>query len=147
MKQLLAFSVRRVAWEDSSAELRAVRMAVFVEEQHVPIELEWDGLDESAIHVLAVAADGHAIGTARLLPDHHIGRMAVLERWRRHGVGTALLQELLKVAAQRGDSWVELSAQTHAIGFYRRLGFAAMDDEYLEAGISHRKMRLNHLVM
>jgi len=92
--------------------------------------------------VLARAADGTPVGTGRLLPDGHIGRMAVLKPWRGKGVGTAMLHELLAAARDRGHATAELSAQTHAIGFYRRFGFEVTGEEYLEAGILHRAMRL-----
>src|SRR4051812_32993229 len=107
--------VRRVEWNQFASELRAIRYQVFVVEQHVPEELEWDGLDERCVHVLARTQSAEAIGTARLLPVAHIGRMAVLPHWRRHGVGRALLMELLAAAYERGDREIELSAQTHAI--------------------------------
>ena len=141
MPKSAGFSVQRVAWKAAHETLRAIRAAVFIVEQHVPPELEWDDADGTCVHVLALAADGQAIGTGRLLTDAHIGRMAVLGPWRGRGVGTALLQELLAAAEEHGHERVELSAQTHAIGFYERLGFAAVGPEYLEAGIPHRKMK------
>ena len=137
-----AFSVRRVSWKDAQAALGAVRKAVFVEEQRVPEALEWDGLDDACIQVLASAADGAPIGTGRLLPDGHIGRMAVLRAWRGKGVGAALLRELIVAAREQGHANAELSAQTHALGFYRRFGFEVTSAEYLDAGIPHRAMRL-----
>jgi predicted GNAT family N-acyltransferase len=137
-----SITVRRVEWREAAAQLRAIRFEVFVTEQHVPEELEWDGRDEQCVHVLARTQAGQAVGTARLLPDAHIGRMAVLAQWRGHGVGGLLLGELLKAALARGHTHVELSAQTHAIGFYQRFGFAVVSDEYSDAGIPHRTMRL-----
>lgn len=137
-----AFSVARVSWSQAQAVLSTIRKAVFVDEQRVPATLEWDGLDDDCVHVLATAADGRAIGTGRLLPDGHIGRMAVLRAWRGKGVGTALLQELLVAARERGHAHAQLSAQTHALEFYRRFGFEETSGEYLDAGIPHRAMRL-----
>lgn len=122
--------------------LRAIRTAVFVDEQRVPEALEWDGVDGDCIQVLARAADGTPVGTGRLLPDGHIGRMAVLKPWRGKGAGAALLQELIAAARERGHASARLSAQCHAIGFYRRFGFEVTGEEYLEAGIPHRAMRL-----
>ena len=142
MNRHLEFTVRRADWHDDGAALRDVRKAVFVDEQHVPEELEWDGVDEQCVHVIAEAATGEAIGTGRLLPDGHVGRMAVLADWRRRGVGSLLLAELLIAARDRGHGVIELSAQTHALGFYRRCGFEVVSAEYLEAGIAHRSMRL-----
>jgi predicted GNAT family N-acyltransferase len=131
-----------VAWSEAHSVLRAIRTAVFIEEQRVPVELEWDGVDADCVQVLARAADGTAVGTGRLLPDGHIGRMAVLKPWRGKGVGTAMLRELVDAARERGHAAAELSAQTHAVGFYRRFGFEVTGAEYLEAGIQHRAMRL-----
>jgi predicted GNAT family N-acyltransferase len=138
-------TVRRVSWSDAGAALREIRVAVFVREQHVPEELEWDGMDESCLHVLAETAAGEAVGTARLLPDAHIGRMAVLPAWRKRGVGGMLLIELMVAARERGQDAVELSAQTHAIGFYRHFGFEVFGGEYVDAGIPHRMMRCSLL--
>jgi predicted GNAT family N-acyltransferase len=138
-------TVRRVNWHEALADLRAIRKTVFVEEQSVPEELEWDGIDEQCLHVLAVTAAGEAIGAGRLLPDGHIGRMAVLTHWRRRGVGRAMLTELIAAARERKYQTVELSAQTHAIGFYLRFGFETVSGEYLDAGIPHRTMRLSPL--
>jgi predicted GNAT family N-acyltransferase len=143
MHHSLQVTVRRVSWNTACAELRAIRKTVFVEEQNVPVELEWDGIDERCLHVLATTAAGEAVGTGRLLPDGHIGRMAVLTRWRRHGIGGLLLVELIAAARERRHQAVELSAQIHAIGFYRRFGFEVVSGEYLDAGIAHRTMRLS----
>jgi predicted GNAT family N-acyltransferase len=134
--------VRRVSWSEAGAALRQIRKIVFVDEQRVPEELEWDGSDEHCLHVLAETAAGGAVGTGRLLADGHIGRMAVMKGWRGRGVGGALLAELIAAAREARHSMVELSAQTHAIGFYRRFGFEVVGDEYLDAGIPHRMMRL-----
>jgi len=142
MKDPAAFSIARVAWSAHADALRAVRKTVFVVEQRVPAKLEWDGIDDRCVHVLARSSSGAAIGTGRLLPDGHIGRMAVLKRWRGRGVGSGMLVELLAAAREHGFERVELSAQTHALGFYRRQGFTAFGGEYLEAGIPHRAMRL-----
>jgi predicted GNAT family N-acyltransferase len=136
------FSVKAVSWSDAARQLRAVRMSVFVHEQCIPEELEWDAADASCVHVLATTAYGQAIGTGRLLPDGHIGRMAVVKSWRGRGVGAAVLRALITAALERGHGAVELSAQTHAIGFYRRCGFEVTSDEYLEVEIPHRTMRL-----
>jgi predicted GNAT family N-acyltransferase len=86
--------------------------------------------------------DARAIGTGRLLPDGHIGRMAVLKAWRGQGAGRALLRALVEEARRRGDREVVLSAQIHALGFYRAAGFAPEGPVYEEAGIPHQSMRL-----
>ncbi|RPI42996.1 MAG: GNAT family N-acetyltransferase [Betaproteobacteria bacterium] len=135
------FIVRQVRWADAAEQLRTVRLAVFVREQGVPEDMEWDGLDSTCIHALATDRQGNAIGTARLLPDGHIGRMAVLLPWRRAGVGKSMLTMLLDIACARGDFEAVLHAQTHAVAFYRRAGFRVSSGEFMEAGIPHVEMR------
>jgi predicted GNAT family N-acyltransferase len=117
-----------------------IRKQVFVVEQGVPYEIELDEWDERSDHALAYDADGRAIGTGRLLPDGHIGRMAVLREARGQGVGSAILAALIDRAGARAMKRIELSAQTHAVPFYRRHGFSAFGEEYMEAGIPHLAM-------
>ena len=136
------FSLRVAQWPQDQNALRLVREQVFVEEQQVPLELEWDGLDDQCVHLLAEDPSSQPIGTGRLLPDGHIGRMAVLRPWRRRGVGTALLQALITQAAQQGFSEVRLNAQVAAIPFYTAAGFETIGQVFDEAGIPHREMRL-----
>jgi predicted GNAT family N-acyltransferase len=136
-----SFLVRRADWERDREHLRYIRETVFVQEQRVPLELEWDSLDEACLHVLAVDRGGAPIGTGRLLADGYIGRMAVLATWRRRGVGAALLTELTRMAIEEGYVEVMLNAQVHAMGFYARYGFAAEGEEFLDAGIAHVRMR------
>lgn len=136
------FSILITDWRSDRLRLSQIRRTVFIEEQGVPEELEWDAEDACATHLLAV--DGElAIGCARLLPDGHIGRMAVLHPWRGIGVGRALLKTAVEVAQAEGHNIVRLSAQTHAAGFYARHGFVAESDEYLEAGIPHLAMKIS----
>jgi predicted GNAT family N-acyltransferase len=118
-----------------------IRFDVFVEEQKVPAEIELDDWDAKSLHALAYDPAGTVVGTGRLLPDGHIGRMAVLANARGTGVGTALLTALMQAARERGDRDVVLSAQTHAVSFYARLGFAVEGTVYQEAGIDHVDMR------
>ncbi len=134
------FRIRAAVWPADAPLLRAVRKAVFVVEQRVPEELEWDGIDAECEHALADDAGGMPIGCARLLPDGHIGRMAVLAPWRGRGVGAALLDHMVERARARGDTRVLLNAQVHAIPFYARHGFAAFGEEFDDAGIAHRAM-------
>lgn len=134
-------TTRLARWETDSALLRQVRTRVFVEEQKVPASLEWDDLDPECVHVIALA-DKSPIGTGRLTPDGHIGRVAVLNEWRGRGVGDSLIRELLTASENRGDKECVLNAQTHAVQFYARFGFAAEGQEFEEAGIPHRTMRL-----
>lgn len=138
------WAVREVGWHAHRAELHAIRRAVFVDEQRVPEELEWDDADADCRHVLAYSPEGAAaIGTGRLLPDGHIGRMAVLKAWRGRGVGSAILVFLIGLARDKGFRVLRLHAQTHALGFYEKYGFVATGDEFMEAGIPHRAMVLH----
>lgn len=135
-----AFIVRPVNWEAHREKLHAVRRTVFIEEQGVSEDLEWDDADERSYHVLATASDGTPIGTGRLKLDCHIGRMAVLKEWRGRGVGAAILQALVTLAQKEGCTRVRLHAQTHALDFYARYGFTAVGKVFDEAGIPHRLM-------
>jgi predicted GNAT family N-acyltransferase len=127
-------------WNEARAEAEPIRFAVFVDEQKVPVEMELDEHDAVCVHVIA-RDEGRAVGTGRLLPDGHIGRMAVLKGWRGKGVGAAMLKVLVGVARERGDQEVVLSAQTHALGFYRKHGFVGEGPEYPDCGIPHQDMR------
>jgi predicted GNAT family N-acyltransferase len=122
-------------------DLQAIREVVFVQEQQVPAEMERDALDPQCVHVIARSADGMAIGTGRLTPDHRIGRMAVLRDWRGKGVGEAMLLALLDQARERGWREVALNAQASAITFYARHGFLPHGERFMEAGIEHLAMR------
>jgi len=133
-------SIRMCDWCSACAEARLIREQVFVQEQGVPRELEWDDWDAPSVHALAFAA-GVPVGTGRLLPDGHIGRMAVLKAWRGNGVGGALLESLVEQARRDGHAAVLLNAQTHAAGFYRRYGFLAEGPEFMEVDIPHVLMR------
>ena len=135
------FLVQVVDYASALDELRSVREIVFVREQHVPAEMERDALDPQCVHVIARTADGIAIGTGRLTPDHRIGRMAVLREWRGKGVGDAMLLALVEQARERGWREVALNAQASAITFYTRHGFLPHGERFVEAGIEHLAMR------
>lgn len=137
---LQPFRVQLVDFTEAVAELRAVRDEVFVDEQHVPVELEHDALDPLCTHVIARLLDGTPVGTARLTPDHHVGRMAVRAPWRGRGVGDALLLALVEEARKRGWPEVHLNSQVSAIGFYERHGFRPQGERFMEAGIEHQAM-------
>ena len=134
--------IKRVSWTEAEPALAQIRRKVFIEEQQVPEELEWDGEDAQAIQLLAYSAD-IPVGTVRMLTDGHLGRMAVLKEYRHRGIGRLLMQEMLALARQQGLPRVVLSAQTHAIAFYQRFGFIAEGDTFLDAGIPHRQMALS----
>jgi predicted GNAT family N-acyltransferase len=135
-------TVRAAQWPADRDRLAQVRETVFVVEQGVPRELEWDGEDAGATHWLAEDGGGVPIGVARLLRTGQIGRMAVLQPWRGHGIGARLLAAALDGARARGLAEVWLNAQTSALPFYARQGFVAEGGEFEEAGIPHRRMRL-----
>lgn len=121
--------------------LRAVREPVFVTEQHCPIEEEWDALDATSLHALALNEQDEPVATGRLTPERTIGRMAVLAPYRGSGVGGLILDHLIAKARALGYTDLALSSQTHAIAFYERFGFIAEGPEYLDANIPHRLMR------
>lgn len=132
-------TVRLADWHADNADLRRIREAVFVVEQEVPPDLEWDADDVDAVHFLALE-DDFAVGTARLLPDGQIGRVSVLKDWRGLHIGEALMQAAIAEAERRGLTRQKLTAQVHAIAFYERLGFRVASEEFLEAGIPHVDM-------
>jgi predicted GNAT family N-acyltransferase len=140
-------SVSVGGWDELGAEAQAIRTAVFVEEQKVPLALERDAADLGAVHALARNRLGRAVGTGRLLaadgPGHpaRIGRMAVARGLRGARIGHAMLEALMAEAGRRGDAEVMLHAQVSAIGFYRRAGFRAWGEPFEEAGIGHLEMR------
>jgi predicted GNAT family N-acyltransferase len=132
--------IELMPWEKARALAAPVRLVVFVEEQRVPADLEMDERDASCLH--AVAFDGERpVGTGRLLPDGHIGRMAVLKEYRGKGVGGEILQRLMQAAKARGDREIVLSAQVGAVAFYLAHGFESFGPVYEEAGIPHQDMR------
>ena len=135
------FRVEVVVHAAALPELRQVRDEVFVVEQGVPADLERDAArDPLCVHVLARLEDGTPIGTGRLTPDRHVGRMAVRKPWRGRGVGDALLHALLDAAWLQGPGAVRLNAQVDAIGFYARHGFVPDGGRFIEAGIEHQAM-------
>jgi predicted GNAT family N-acyltransferase len=132
--------IRRADWSDESDRnaLPSVRRTVFIVEQQVPESLEWDADDAIAIHLLAMA-DDQAVGTARILPDGRIGRLAVLKCWRGQGIGKALLLAAIEHCNRRPF----LHAQVHAIPFYAAAGFVPSGAPFDEAGIPHQLMIMN----
>jgi YbgC/YbaW family acyl-CoA thioester hydrolase len=136
--------VRLGTWDQVGREAQAIRTAVFVQEQQIPAEMEWDAADASCMHAVAYNRFGMALGTGRLL-EHSpgvakIGRMAVLQALRGAKVGRALLDTLVECARQRGEHEVLLHAQMSAAGFYTRAGFTIRGSPFDEAGIAHVEM-------
>ncbi|GAA3246625.1 GNAT family N-acetyltransferase [Streptomyces lavendulae] len=150
---MTSVSVRVASSEADLAACYAVRTDVFVVEQSVPESIEYDAYDAVAVHVLAVGPDGEALGTGRLLHGPEalaktgspeigsLGRLAVRKSARGLGVGVALVRAIEAEAAGLGLTAVDLGAQTHAMGFYERLGYVAYGPEFQDAGIPHRSMR------
>jgi predicted GNAT family N-acyltransferase len=139
MNTASAVSVRRADWESDAAALESVRQEVFVEEQNVPKDLEWDGRDADALHVIA-EVNGTAVGCGRLLGSGRIGRLAVRRDYRGQGIGAQMLETLIGLARERGDRSVYLHAQAPARRFYEAAGFEARGEPFEEAGIEHVDM-------
>lgn len=135
-------TIRLGDWATLGSDATAIRFEVFVDEQKVPAEIELDDMDAVCLHAVAYDDAGNAIGTGRLLPDGHIGRMAVRQPGRGTGVGGAMLTLLMDKARERGDAAVVLNAQTVAAPFYARHGFVQQGEQFEEAGIAHVEMRL-----
>lgn len=136
------FTVSLVCWHDGEPLLKSIREAVFIREQGVPAELEWDGLDESCRHALALSHSGDAIGCGRMLANGHIGRISVLPQWRKRKVGTAIMEALLDYARAHDYKQVDVDAQTHAVPFYRGFDFVEQGKTFMDAGLPHIKMYL-----
>ncbi|MFT5642652.1 MAG: putative GNAT family N-acyltransferase [Janthinobacterium sp.] len=128
-------------WNTLCGDAQTIRYAVFVHEQQVDPEIELDARDAVCLHVVAYDEFGAPNGTGRLLPDGHIGRMAVSKAARGGGIGGAMLAALMQEAKVRGDDHVVLSAQSHAAPFYARHGFVQEGEAFMEAGIFHVQMR------
>lgn len=128
-------------WDGLREDAQKVRIEVFVIEQNVPVELEWDEADEISTHAVAYDELGQPVATGRLLPDGHIGRMAVSQSLRGQGIGKQVLTALLEHARQEGHRELVLHAQTHAVPFYEQQGFTAEGEEFIEADMPHRLMR------
>ena len=135
------FFVEPASWRFDEAALKSVRSEVFIVEQQVPEEEEWDDDDPASQHFLALAPDRTPIGTARLTPDGRIGRVAVRKSWRGRKVGDALLRAAVEAASLRGMSELRLAAQTYATGFYQRHGFTPFGETFQDVGIDHVWMR------
>ena len=136
--------VRVGGWPALGLHAQAIRTTVFIEEQQIPIEMEWDESDAHCVHAVAFNRFGLALATGRLLPHApgvaRIGRMASIQAVRGSGVGRLVLDSLMDAAKARGDREVLLHAQTSAQGFYARAGFVPAGPVFEEAGIAHIEM-------
>jgi len=135
-------TIKLASWQEDQTALKAVRQAVFIDEQQVPVELEWDNLDHDCLHWLAINEQDEPVGTVRMQRDGHIGRMAVLKAYRNQGVGKGLLEAVIAEAQNKQLLEVYLYAQTQVQGFYNTYGFSAEGEEYMDADIPHITMRL-----
>ena len=129
-----------MTWNNAENDLRLLRELIFIREQNVPPELEWDGKDEDCIHLLARDSKGRPIATSRMTTDGHIGRMAVLRTWRNKGVGSTMLTALTTIARARQLPRVKLDAQIQAVKFYQQHDFITQGVEFMDANIPHRHM-------
>ena len=136
------FTISLVGWHDGEPLLRLIREAVFIREQGIPEAAEWDGLDGDCRHALALSPQGDAIGCGRILPDGHIGHIAVLPQWRGQKVGTAIVEALLDYARAHDYPHASVDAQPGSMPFYQRFGFVEQGEPSLIAGLPHNRMFL-----
>ena len=135
-------NIIQTTWHKGEVHLRAVRTPVFIQEQAVTPAFEWDEIDATAVHLLA-SLHGEPIACLRIIDCHKIGRMAVLKEWRGMRLGTLLLLEAINICKSHGSKNIHLSAQTHAIEFYRKAGFKVTSVEYCDVHIPHVDMQLD----
>jgi predicted GNAT family N-acyltransferase len=133
---------QQVTWQEAEQELRAVRTTIFIEEQQVTPVFEWDEIDADAVHLLAIY-ENQPIACLRIINFKIIGRMAVLKNWRGVGLGASLLLKAVNICKNHGSKYIRLSAQTHAIGFYKKAGFKQICEEYCDVDIPHVDMQLD----
>ena len=133
----MSITIKQADFQTDFSAIRLIRETVFVQEQRVPLEMEWDEFDAQAIHILAMT-QGQAVGTARLLEDGSIGRVAVLKPFRGQGIGNKMMGYLIDLAQQHKHTHVHLHAQVDAIDFYQKLGFTITGEPFDEAGILHQ---------
>ncbi|MDH5601853.1 MAG: GNAT family N-acetyltransferase [Gammaproteobacteria bacterium] len=132
--------IKIVDFDANFSDIEYIRSKVFISEQEVPVELEWDEYDKVSTHILAYY-DNKPVATARLLMDGHIGRMAVLKEYRNRHIGKNMLKFLVNIARKKSINKIELSAQEHAVEFYKKFGFSVISDVYMDAGIPHYDMK------
>ena len=131
--------IRDASWAEQQRDIGQIRLSVFVQELGVPEDRDFDGSDAGCRHALAFVGD-EAVGTGRIKPDGHIGRIAVLKPWRNHKVGSSILQFLLDMAKRDGLAQVYLNSQSSAVGFYEKFGFTQIGEFFVDAGIDHIRM-------
>ena len=136
------YQLIKTSWQENREALSLIRRKVFIEEQKVPEKLEWDEYDKTSLHILVLNHHQQPVATGRIKPDGQIGRMAVLKEYRHQGIGTEIIKALIEYARQQGYPNIYLHAQTSAIPFYKHFGFTEYGNEFLDANIPHKSMRL-----
>ena len=135
------FRVQSGHWNKLEQDVKFIRKQVFIIEQNIPEEEEWDDQDMISDHFVVYDQD-QPIATARLLQNNSVGRVAVLKAYRGQGIGRMIMLEIIRQAHQQDRKFLQLSSQVHAISFYEKLGFSIQGDAYDECGIPHIKMQL-----
>ena len=135
------FRVQSGHWDKLEQDAKFIRKQVFIIEQNIPEEEEWDDQDMISDHFVVYDQD-QPIATARLLQNNSVGRVAVLKAYRGQGIGRMIMLEIIRQAHQQDRKFLQLSSQVHAISFYEKLGFSIQGDAYDECGIPHIKMQL-----
>lgn len=136
-------SIQNGPWDELKLDAQLIRRSVFIEEQNIAEEDEWDEQDVVSLHFV-VYVENQPIATARLLSDHSVGRVAVLKEYRGQNIGLKLMLDIIQMAKTENREFLKLSSQVHATPFYTRLGFTTVGDEYLDCGIQHIEM-IQHL--
>ena len=135
------YRVQSGHWDKLEQDAKFIRKQVFIIEQNIPEEEEWDDQDMISDHFVVYDQD-QPIATARLLQNNSVGRVAVLKAYRGQGIGRMIMLEIIRQAHQQDRKFLHLSSQVHAISFYEKLGFSIQGDAYDECGIPHIKMQL-----
>lgn len=135
------YRVQSGHWNKLEQDAKFIRKQVFIIEQNIPEEEEWDDQDMISDHFV-VYDQNQPIATARLLQNNSVGRVAVLKAYRGQGIGRMIMLEIIRQAHQQDRKFLHLSSQVHAISFYEKLGFSIQGDAYDECGIPHIKMQL-----
>ncbi|KAB1853366.1 GNAT family N-acetyltransferase [Acinetobacter tandoii] len=140
----MTLQIRTGSWAELQSDAKPIREQVFIQEQQIAAVDEWDAQDEISQHF--VVCDGEqVIATARLLPNHSIGRVAVLASHRGQGIGKLLMQEIIQQARIQQRPLLQLSSQVHAMSFYQALGFQVCGEAYMDCGIPHIDMQMSLL--
>ena len=135
------FTIRTGRWDELQNDAKLIREQVFIQEQQIAVEDEWDAEDAVSLHFVVYAQD-QPIATARLLQNNSVGRVAVLKSHRGAGIGKLLMQQIIQQAKHQQREFLKLSSQVHAIQFYAGLGFNVEGEQYLDCGIPHIDMQL-----